>query len=101
MGHCWKFQKKVISNRAGDTRVKIVKTVMRSPKAKFSVRINFDEAIKEIGSQVTFTADTVEQIKAYARHQAGQHAASVIISENRKRFPEFDWVEIERYNLNK
>lgn len=74
---------------------------MRSPKAKFSVRINFDEAIKEIGSQVTFTADTVEQLKAYARHQAGQHAASVIISENRKSFPEFDWVEIERYNLNK
>lgn len=74
---------------------------MRSPKAKFSVRINFDEAIKEIGSQVTFTADTVEQLKAYALRQAGEHRADVVIKENKKVFPEFEWVEIDRYTINK
>ena len=74
--------------------------VMRSPKAKFSAVISFEKAIKEIGSQVTFTADSVEQLKAYARHQAGQHRATVVIKENKAAYPEFKWVEIERYNLN-
>lgn len=75
-------------------------SIMRSPKAKFSAVISFEEAIKEIGQQVTFTADTVEQLKAYALRQAGEHRADVVIKENKKVYPSFEWVEIERYTLN-
>ena len=74
---------------------------MRSPKAKFSASIYFEQAVKEIGSQVTFTADNVDQLKAYARHQAGEHRADVVIRENKKVFPEFEWVEVDRYTINK
>ena len=74
---------------------------MRSPKAKFSTAIYFEKSIKGIGQQVTFTADTVKQLKADALRQAGEPRADVIIRENKKVYPLFEWVEIERYTLNK
>lgn len=63
------------------------------------VEINFDVALKEIGSKVTFTSDSIEALKSLASDTAKDHKCSVIIRENKADYPAFNWQVIERYRL--
>ena len=55
---------------------------MKSPKHKFSGKVCFNEPLKGIGSEVIFTADTIDQLKSYAS-QYDAHDYTLCISENK------------------
>ena len=74
---------------------------MRSPKNKFQGVIYFDQAIEEIGSVIRFTSNDIEGLKTLCTQQAGNHPARVTILENKAVYPSFDWVEVDRFDLNK
>lgn len=74
---------------------------MRSPKNKYQGVVNFDKAIKEIGSVVRYTSNDIESLKSLCNAQAGMHACKVTIMENMATYPSFDWQVVETYNLNK
>lgn len=74
---------------------------LRSPKNKFCGTINFDKPLIGLGSSVSYTADSIEQLKKDCENQAGKHPCHIVIKENMKPYPEFDWKTIETYNLNK
>lgn len=74
---------------------------MRSPKNKFQGVIYFDQAIKEIGSVIRFTSNDIQALKTLCTRQAGDHPSRVVILENKAVYPSFDWVEVERFDLNK
>jgi len=63
------------------------------------VEINFDVALKELGSKVTFTSDSIKALKSLASDTAKDHKCSVVIRENKADYPAFDWQVIERYRL--
>lgn len=73
----------------------------KSPKNRYSVEINYDKPLKELGSVVSFTANTIEECRELAAMQAEHYPSMVVIRENKKTYPEFDWVVVEKYNLNK
>ena len=74
---------------------------MKSPKNKFRGVIYFDKAIKEIGSVISFSSNDIQALKDLLTRQAGTHPSSVVILENKSLYPSFDWVEFERFDLNK
>lgn len=74
---------------------------LRSPKNKFQGVIYFEQAIEEIGSVIRFTSNDIEALKTLCTQQAGSHQANVVILENKAVYPSFDWVEVERFDLNK
>lgn len=77
---------------------------MRSPKCKFVVQINFDKPIKGLGSRVTYSADDIAFLKRMASEQCafnGFTGASIIILKNEDEYPNFKWVEIDRYRIEK
>jgi tetratricopeptide (TPR) repeat protein len=74
---------------------------MRSPKNKFQGVIYFDQAIEEIGSVIRFTSNDIQALKTLCTRQAGDHPSRVVILENKAVYPSFDWVEVERFDLNK
>lgn len=72
---------------------------LRSPKNKFRAQINLAEA-KEFGSAATFTANSIDVLKALAETTADGAEASVQIFENKAEFPTFDWQLVESYTIN-
>lgn len=73
-------------------------TSIHSPKARFSASVNFDKPVKGLGSVVSLTADSIAQLKSDIAH-CGYRKADVTIRENRKTYPEFEWVVVERYRI--
>lgn len=71
---------------------------LHSPKARYSVSINFDKPLKGLGSVVSYTSDSIEQLKSDVAH-CGYKKADVTIRENLKKYPEFEWVVVERYRI--
>lgn len=76
---------------------------IKSPKSKYSATITLDKASKEIGSQVTFTHNDIEGLKKIVAEQCGcvKCGCTVVISQNLKEYPQFEWVEVERYRIEK
>ena len=66
---------------------------MNSPKCKFRGQIDFLKPLKGIGSVVSFSADSVAQLKAYAGIYKDKNG-TLKIMENKKQYPEFEWVTI-------
>lgn len=73
---------------------------MRSPKNKFSVEASFDKPLKGLGSVVSLTAPTIEKARYYIERECDRLKtdAYIVIRENKKTYPEFDWVIAEKYN---
>ena len=74
----------------------------KSPKNKYRASVSYSKALKEIGSASSATANEIDDLKAYIRFyidQAHRNKATcfVQIYENLKKYPEFDWKEIQRY----
>lgn len=75
-----------------------IMTSLHSPKAHFSASVYFNKPVKGLGSVVSLTADSIEQLKSDIAC-CGYKRATVVIRENRKRYPEFEWVKVESYNI--
>lgn len=73
-------------------------TSLHSPKAHYSASVYFDKPVRGLGSVVSLTADSVEQLKSDIA-RCGYKRAAVVIRENRKKYPEFEWVKVESYNI--
>lgn len=74
----------------------------KSPKNRFVAEINYSKPLSEIGSASRTGAMTVESVKHQAKFYTNQAkrnnvTSTVVIKENKKVYPEFEWVEIERY----
>lgn len=77
-------------------------TTPKSPKNRFVAEINYKSALPEIGSTSRTGAMSIEDVKHQAKFYTEQAkrnktGSTVVIRENKKVYPEFDWVEIERY----
>lgn len=71
---------------------------IHSPKNNYGASVNFDKPVKGLGSVVSLTADSIAQLNSDIAH-CGYKKADVTIRENRKAYPEFDWVVVERYRI--
>lgn len=77
----------------------------RSPKNKFYAEIHFSEPLEGIGSVTSLGGMTLDECKFRAEKEARrilEHnnvIATIHIRENKKVYPEFDWVYVERYEV--
>lgn len=77
---------------------------LRSPKNKYSYQLTYGKALKEIGSSSTFTSDELNENHPMVKHHAEQAkrnntTLTVVIKENKKTYPEFDWQEVKKIEL--
>lgn len=74
---------------------------IKSPKNKYSATITLDKANKYIGSKVSFTYNDIEALKRLVKDQCGcvKCGCTVVISQNMKEYPQFEWVEVEKYRI--
>jgi len=82
-----------------------MKTSKNSPKNKFRASISYSKSLHEIGSVSTALGVTLEDVRhnsLFYTNQATRNNASslVVIYENKKQYPDFDWVEFERFSVN-
>ena len=82
-----------------------MKTTKNSPKNIFRASITYSKALSEIGSISTTLGMTIDDVKhnsLFYTNQATKNNASslVVIYENKKKYPDFDWVEVERFSVN-
>lgn len=71
---------------------------IHSPKNKYGASVNFDRPVKGLGSVVSFTSDSIDDLKGIIA-RCGYKKADVTIRENRKAYPESEWVVVERYRI--
>lgn len=82
-----------------------MKVSKNSPKNIFRASITYSKALPEIGSVSTALAMTLEEVKhncLFYTNQATRNdvTSSVVIYENKKQYPDFDWQEVERFSVN-
>ena len=78
--------------------------MLRSPKAKYYVRINFNRAIKSIGRSISYSGDSIESLRILAietLRDAGAKKAQCDIYENKATYPTFDWAHVESFDIFK
>lgn len=71
---------------------------MHSPKNKFRADITFPKARTGVGSVISFTANSIDELKAWLEPYAPGH---IRIFENKSTYPSFDWQLIESYDISK
>ncbi len=74
-----------------------------SPKNKYRASIRFSKAL-EIGSTVTARGMTLNEVRSNVEFYTQQATQSnttslIVIYINNKTYPDFDWQEVERYNV--
>lgn len=74
---------------------------LHSPKNRYNVQVYFEQPIKGIGSVVSFGTMSIEGIDDEIRRywMYGQPVVRVIIRENLKQYPAFEWVEVRNEDL--
>jgi len=82
-----------------------MKISKNSPKNIFRASISYSKALPEIGSVSTALGMTFEDVKhnsLFYTDQATRNDVTslVVIYENKKQYPDFDWVEVERFSVN-
>lgn len=82
-----------------------MKPSKNSPKNIFRASISYSKALPEIGSVSTELAMTLEEVKhksLFCTDQATRNdvTSTVVIYENKKQYPDFDWLEVERFSVN-
>lgn len=75
---------------------------LHSPKNRYHVEVHFPEPLENLGSVVSFGTMNLDGIDNYIRRywMYGQPTVHVIIRENLKTYPQFDWKEVRNENLN-
>ena len=72
---------------------------IHSPKNKFRGTV-YQIGISGSGDSLTLTWNNLEELKVMLEKEAKGKAAHIIIKENKKEYPQFDWAEIENYEIN-
>lgn len=74
---------------------------IKSQKKKYSAVITLDKASNEIGSRVTFTSNDIDELNKIVKDQCDciKCGCTVEISQNMKEYPQFEWVEVEKYRI--
>lgn len=72
---------------------------MKSPKNKYYAEINFSQPLPGIGGTFSCTSDSIDEAKNMVETVAKNNNSTgyIAIRENKKKYPEFDWITIERY----
>lgn len=73
----------------------------RSPKNKYRIELTYGKAISEIGSVSSYTANETSETHNVLLHHIEQAkknntTLTVVWKENKKVYPEFDWVEVKK-----
>lgn len=76
--------------------------IMRSPKNKFYAEACFDKALKEIGSVLSVTANTLEEAECLIKQECQRlkSTAYITIRENMAVYPSFDWKEVKTFKYD-
>lgn len=70
-----------------------------SPKNKFRGTV-YQNGISGSGDSLTLTWSDLETLKDMLEKEAKGKYAHIVIMENNKEYPQFDWAEIENYEIN-
>lgn len=73
---------------------------IHSPKNKFRGTI-YQTSISGSGDCLSLSCNSLEELKSMLEKEANGKAAHIVIKENKKEYPAFDWQEIENYEINK
>lgn len=73
---------------------------VHSPKNKFRATI-YQTGISGSGDTLSLSWNNLKELKSMLEKEAKGKAAQIIIKENKKEYPDFDWVEVENYEINK
>lgn len=71
-----------------------------SPKNKFRGTI-YQKGISGSGDCFSLTCNDLHTLKSWLELETKGKAARIVINENKKEYPLFDWVEVENYEINK
>lgn len=74
---------------------------LRSPKNRYHVEIHFQQPIDGIGNVTSFGTMSLEGVDDYIRKywMYDQPVVRVIIRENMKTYPSFDWKTVRNEDL--
>ena len=73
---------------------------VHSPKNKFRGTI-YQVGISGSGDSFSLSWNDLKELKVMLEKEAKGKAAHIIIKENMKEYPAFNWVEVENYEMNK
>lgn len=75
---------------------------LHSPKNRYRVEIHFQQPLEGLGSVTSFGTMSLEGIEDYIRKywMYKQPTVYVVIRENKKQYPSFEWVEVRKFNLD-
>lgn len=73
---------------------------IHSPKNQFRGTI-YQAGISGSGDSLTLTWNNLEELKVMLEKEANGKAAHIVIKENKKEYPAFDWQEVENCEVNK
>lgn len=76
------------------------KNSVHSPKNKFRGTI-YQAGISGSSDSLSLSWNSLAELKVMLEKQANGKAAHIVIKENKKEYPAFDWVEVENYEINK
>lgn len=71
---------------------------IHSPKNKFRATI-YQTGISGSGDTLSLSWSNLEELKVMLEKEANGKAAHIVIKENKKEYPAFDWQEIENYEI--
>lgn len=71
---------------------------MKSPKEEFRGELVFKTSKKGVGSVVSMTGSSIESVENKLSHYE-ESDAHVTIMQNKKKYPEFEWVTVKSYNI--
>lgn len=71
---------------------------IHSPKNKFRGTI-YQTSITGSSDCLSLSCNSLEELKSMLEKEANGKAAHIVICENKKEYPRFDWVEIENYEI--
>lgn len=71
---------------------------IHSPRNKFRAEIHFSKPLKGIGSVVSITADSIEQLNCYIKTM-NYKKCHVVIYENKLQYPSFNWVVVQTCDI--
>lgn len=74
---------------------------LHSPKNRYHVEVHYPKPLPKLGSVVSFGTMTIDGIDSYIRRywMNNQPVARIIIRENLKTYPEFDWKTVRNEDL--
>lgn len=71
---------------------------IHSPKNKFHGTI-YQAGISGSGDCLSLSCNSLEELKVMLEKEANGKPAHIVISENKKEYPRFDWIEIDNYEV--